>query len=99
MFYLFTNYLIYTCKTLIIPSKTAEKQNTEPNTSAYSRKNNGLLNSFTDKFTSLKTTYKTDNVNTIGKIAYLILYLNTSATLLFNVSIPKIITAAAYNAR
>lgn len=87
------------CKTLIIPSKTAEKQNTEPNTSAYSRKNNGLLNSFIDKFISLKTTYKIDNEKTTGKTAYLILYLNTSVKLLFNISMPTIIPAAAYNAR
>ena len=81
MFYLFTNYLIYTCKTLIIPSKTAEKQNTEPKTSAYgkNKREYGFFITLTDKFISFIKTYNDDNINANGMNKYLILYLNTSS--------------------
>ena len=53
------------CSTLIIPSKTAEKQNTEPKTSAYGRNKReyGFFITLTDKFISFIKTYNDDNIN------------------------------------
>ena len=50
----FILFLCYICKTLTIPSKTAEKQTAEPNTSIYSIKKNGFLLNFAAKFISLQ---------------------------------------------
>ena len=58
------------CKTFTIPRKTAEKQSTEPNTSAYSRKK-------MDSYSTLQLhlflykKHKNDNIIKNGTVAYI----------------------------